>query len=1319
MLAFASARLCRISCPMLMGLGGLLVFFATQPVCGQPAAEGSGPTAEQMSRLQEVPALSKEAMEFFRQGKLEEASTTYEQVLLIQRDAYGPTHERLLVPLNIVASLREQQGNFPAARKWREVRLAVCLKVYGPNDWRTVDARLAVKQFDRLDQLTAEERQQLIEAQRLNQKGLKLRTDGKTREALDVSLQSLELYKKLLGEQQPIYATLLFNVGTYRKALGEYAQAEPLYRQALEIRKELLGENHPDYASTLNNLATLHQARGELAAAESLHLKAMEIRKRLLGEEHEDYGSSLNNLAGLYKDQGDTLKAEPLYLQAAEIEKRIHGENHPAYAARLNNLGQLYRERGDFTKAMTFHQQALDIRQRVLGEQHADYSQSLNNIGELHRARGDDARAEPMLRQALEIRKQALGENHPDYLTSLSNLAALYQSRADYASAERLYRQAIETSLRVSGDQHASHATKLNNLASLYQDQGKLALAEPLFLQALEIKRKTVGELSPDYALGLSNLAVYYQIWGETAKAKPLCLQALQIRRSALGEQHPAYAHSLHQLAKLYQEEGDLAAAEPLLWQSAEIRKRIFGDEHPIYASTLDLLSVIHEERRDFANAENLQLQAREIRRKVLGEQHLDYSTSLNNLASLYRSMGSPEKGEPLAQQATEIVRQAKGDHNPEYATCLNNEAIFAEIRGDLPRAEELSRQANEIWKQTFGDQHPKYALGLANLAGIIQLQDDLQQAETLWHRSMDISQRHVELAATAQSERQQLVMLRQMRYVWHGYLSITAQTKAPASEVYPAILQWKGVVTRRQQLARRLRSEGDPGASQLLADLQQTSQQLAALALPISPTLLDGAGRRRLQELTDQKERQEKDLIRHSAAFRTIRDEAAMTPAQIQELLPDDTALVDLLEYVHSQPDKTQIGKRQLERRVVAFVIRKNLIERVELGPAIAIAKAVANWRRDLRFDEKIDSQIEVSSIKLQQLVWKPLEPLLDGIQTVLISPDGSLTAIPFGALPGRKAGTYLIEERGFAVIPVPQMLRSILIKPAEQKQVAPTLLSVQPIIHGPAPSWYTLLQSRRLWSDPKADDSEIAAVKEIFLRTHPQHELTTLREKEATEQAVRDQIPKYRYVHINAHGFFTPVGPQPTNVFQSGTDDLPKYGDFFTRRLVTEIHPGLLSGIVLAEVPEAPWSIQGDGVLTALEVDNLNLSRVELAVLSACETGLGTVAGGEGVLGLQRAFQNAGAQTVVCSLWAVEVSSTRALMTEFYRNLWDRKLGKLESLRLAQLSLMQRFDPETGRMREGPLDTRVFRADGLTPQMRRLPPSYWAAFVLSGDWR
>ena len=127
------------------------------------------------------------------------------------------------------------------------------------------------------------------------------------------------------------------------------------------------------------------------------------------------------------------------------------------------------------------------------------------------------------------------------------------------------------------------------------------------------------------------------------------------------------------------------------------------------------------------------------------------------------------------------------------------------------------------------------------------------------------------------------------------------------------------------------------------------------------------------------------------------------------------------------------------------------------------------------------------------------------------------------------------------------------------------------------------------------------------------------------------------------------------------------------------------------------------------------MNLSKVDLAVLSACETGLGKVAGGEGLLGLQRAFQVSGAGTTVASLWQVDDAATRALMDEFYRNLWEKKLPKIEALRQAQLKMLREYDPQKGTLR-GVGGVRQLDADA-KPQ--RLPPFYWAAWVLSGDWR
>ena len=127
---------------------------------------------------------------------------------------------------------------------------------------------------------------------------------------------------------------------------------------------------------------------------------------------------------------------------------------------------------------------------------------------------------------------------------------------------------------------------------------------------------------------------------------------------------------------------------------------------------------------------------------------------------------------------------------------------------------------------------------------------------------------------------------------------------------------------------------------------------------------------------------------------------------------------------------------------------------------------------------------------------------------------------------------------------------------------------------------------------------------------------------------------------------------------------------------------------------------------ILTALEAAELELGRVELVVLSACETGRGRVAGGEGMLGLQRAFQLAGARSVVASLWRVPDEETHQLMREFYRRVWSGKpVSKAEALRQAQLWMLGNWKPRGGLERPSPQGPP--------------PPYVWAAFVLSGDWR
>jgi CHAT domain-containing protein len=138
------------------------------------------------------------------------------------------------------------------------------------------------------------------------------------------------------------------------------------------------------------------------------------------------------------------------------------------------------------------------------------------------------------------------------------------------------------------------------------------------------------------------------------------------------------------------------------------------------------------------------------------------------------------------------------------------------------------------------------------------------------------------------------------------------------------------------------------------------------------------------------------------------------------------------------------------------------------------------------------------------------------------------------------------------------------------------------------------------------------------------------------------------------------------------------------------------LLAGVVLAGASTGDGGSGDDGLLTAAEASWLNLKGVRLAVLSACETGRGTVAAGEGTLGLVRGFRLAGAEHVVASLWKVDDDATALLMERFYEGYLDRKLEPAAALREAAIAVRDHAD-----------------ADG---KRRYAKPRYWAAFVAYG---
>jgi CHAT domain-containing protein/Flp pilus assembly protein TadD len=1045
-------------------------------------------------------------------------------------------------------------------------------------------------------------------------------------------------------------------------AQGKLDDVARLIEQVITLEKAIFGAVHDEVAGSLNALASVQEERADFQAARQARAAALEMLTTLYGPKEwrvTDARLALGNVEVLAR------------LSRAE-------RSDLARAKRLDSQGLALYSQGKFGEAEQPLIRALDIRKQVLGGQHRDYAASLNSLGLLYRARGDYARAEPLLSQAVEIYKKRLGDQHPDHAAAANNLALVYQDRGDYARAEPLFRQVVQIYKHALGEQHQTYARSLNNLALLYQVRGDHARAEPLYRKALEVYKQALGEQHGDYALGLNNLAALYQVRGDTARAEPLLRKALEIYKKVLGTQHPEYAQCLNNLAEVYRSRGDLARAEPLYRQAVEIFQKAKRQQHPSYARSLNNLAVLYQARRDDARAE------------------------------------------PLLRQALDIYKQALGEQHPEYARSLNNLALLYQYRGDYARAEPLCRRVLEIRKQALGAQHRDYALGLNNLGYLLYSRGDAAGAEPLLRQALDIVEEHMRHSGAVLSERQLLAMTQQNRFCLDNYLSVCLAAHLPAARAYAPVLAWKGQAFSQQryiQRARQLHQASDPETTRLYNRLEQASRKLAGLALA-APTPGKAAGARELAQrkeelarLSGDVESLEQQLAERSQIFRRQREVEQDPLAQLKAALPRDGALVDFLEYWHGSPPLDGKGPCRFEHRLLAFVVQPGgAVAYVELGAMKPIQAAVDAWRQTFGKGE----QGQASGARLRQLLWTPLHGKLQGARLVLLSPDGCLGRLPFAALPGQKAGNYLIEEQPLAVVPMARLLPELKATVAE-KEAAPSLLVVGDVDYGEKPAKAVQktnspaaaqLGDLPAWKSLPATRGEMLGVRDSFEQRYPEGRVRLLRGNQATEDAFRREAPKHRWLHVATHGFFAPAQMRSA---LAPASEKEKQNEVFEDSGIAGFHPGLLSGLVLAGANQPAAADQDDGILTALEVAALDLTRVELAVLSACETGLGEQAGGEGLLGLQRAFQVAGARSVVASLWQVDDRATRRLMERFYDNWWSKKLSRLEALREAQLWML----------REGRQGLRGLDIEGAEAAEARLPPVYWAAFVLSGDWR
>ncbi len=696
-------------------------------------------------------------------------------------------------------------------------------------------------------------------------------------------------------------------------------------------------------------------------------------------------------------------------------------------------------------------------------------------------------------------------------------------------------------------------------------------------------------------------------------------------------------------------------------------------------------------------------------------------------MAQAVSDSGDVTQGLQLIDDAAAIYRKSGAADEPDYlARLLQLRGTLEARTGQLDRARVSLEQALAERERIFGPTHPLRAQTRASLAGVDFARGAVSQALAAALDAETSGRDHLRFTVRYLPERQALTYAAQRPRGLDLALSIVASTAAAEkARVLDGVIQSRGLVL--DELAARNKSidASDPQVSALNVRVTQARQRFANLLVR---SLQESVARPLLDEARQQREEAERALAERSADARAEMTRAATGFDAVRTALPDGSALVSFVQYARSLPPAKgrSVPQPAPAPSFAAFVLRagRSDVALVALGGVGEIERLVTKWRTEAAgrtllggTSAQADLSYRTTGSRLREAIWDPLAIHLRGASRVFVVPDGALGLVPFASLPiGPSA--YLLEQappihylsaerdlvstpfasatsaRGMLAVGGPAFdvvatrgggATSAVGATTSAAKAAPTLRAAVPACGSLQnlrfqPLDGTLQEVHELsnvWSSPANAGGETARV---------------LVGQQANETTFKQDAHRYRVLHLATHGFFLGGG---CPVSSSGTRGV---GGLSAAAGPVD-NPLLLSGLALAGANQraSAGPDEDDGILTAEEVTSLNLEGVEWAVLSACDTGVGEIKAGEGVFGLRRVFQVAGARTVIMSLWSVDDQATRAWMRALYEGRFQRKLSTADAVHAASLSLL-----------------RERRAKGQSAH-----PFYWAAFVAAGDWR
>jgi len=958
----------------------------------------------------------------------------------------------------------------------------------------------------------------------------------------------------------------------------------------------------------------------------------------------------------------------------------------------LDIAGSVRAVAGDFAEAKRFYERAIDVAERATSRDDPALSPFLYDLGMLLQRHGDYEGA----LVAFERRHEILDAQAPPEKRPIPDtyVAACHIMLGRYDEALRELERDLQANIAEHGPDDASVGRSEHALGALFISLDDWPAARDHLERSVAIFETVYGPDTINVAQGLRNLAEALVRLGNDGEARTLAERAAAIYEKSPGPSSPEYAAALSTLAEALQSQAAYGEARTLYEKAIAIREKANGPDDPRLAVPLE------------------------------------------NLGRLHQTLGDDVSAMAAFRRALKVRESALGTDHPDVAYVLVEMAGLLYHQGENPEARRLVDRALAIRERSFGPLHPEMAESLSLLGWIQWASGNTAAALTTALKSEQIARQHLRQISRRQSEREALRYQMVRSSGIDLALSIVSERGRSAAGGADVGRAWDALIPSRalvlDEMARRHRDTlaSGSGETRSLIDALEKAQ------LELERLVVKGAGpgetqtyRATLEAARLAEERAERALAGGSSHGLTGGAPSPASVLEIASLLPEDSALVAYVSFgqAGARPSPGAPPSRRV-RTYAALVLRKGGGEPslIPIGPAARIDALVESWRGELRNPPETPESLRryrSAGEALRRAIWDPVARSLRRVGRAFVVPDGSINLVSFAALPSGKR-SYLVESaprvhylsaerdvaaysgaigtlaagrtNGALIVGEPDFDRGLdrAAPPAGVRDAATDSV-------GAARVRSACADFRSLRFGPLPGSREEADEVARLLRLHAgaSGKIEPVIELLGAGAGVREfkqQAAGRRILHLATHAYS--VGDCAGTPAADEADILPISSALHAP--FTAEDPLIRTGLALAGAnsrEQRPGSRAGDdGILTAQEIATMDLGGVEWAVLSACETGVGPVQTGEGVFGLRRTFQVAGARTVIMSLWKVDDLATR----DWIRSLYEYRLegrSTVDAVRDASLAM---------------IDLR--RKAGVTTH-----PFYWGAFVAAGDWK